>query len=130
MNGQRVTPLGCMNIAVPPSGPVGLTAGIVNATTHFVVPATAGLALIVCEGTAGVRWRDDGVAPGTSTGMLITPTSPLTYTGDLGQLQFLSASGTIVLDIAVYQQASAVRIGERYTKDERLTSGTADGIGS
>ncbi|MGO9399750.1 MAG: hypothetical protein ACLP19_18185 [Xanthobacteraceae bacterium] len=102
---QKITPLGCMNIAVPPSGPVGLTAGIVTGTTHFTIPPNTNLALIVCE-TASVRWRDDNIAPGTSTGMLLSSTAPvLSYSGDLSQLQFLSVSGTVTVDVAVYQLA-------------------------
>ena len=66
------------------------------------IPAGATSASLQAE-TANVRYRDDGAAPTSTTGMVIISgaASPLLYTGTLSQLQFISTTG--VLDIAFYR---------------------------
>jgi hypothetical protein len=72
-------------------------------------------ALIEVEGTFGtdfVRWRDDGVAPTTSIGMLINAAgigaspvqgaSTFWYSGDLTAIQFIG-SGSPKLNISYYR---------------------------
>jgi hypothetical protein len=81
--------------------------------TNLTVPADATFALIQVEGVAGTdfaRWRDDGVAPTTSVGMLVDGTNsattspqpaPFLYAGDLTKIQFIS-SGSPKLNISYY----------------------------
>jgi hypothetical protein len=73
------------------------------------------IAVIQVEGVAGtdsVRWRDDGVAPTTSVGMLIDGTNaastspqpaPMVYSGDLTAIQFIVAAGSPKLNISYYR---------------------------
>lgn len=51
------------------------------------------------------RYRDDGVAPTASVGMLInqTDTYPYEYSGNGATLQFISTSGAPVLDVLFYR---------------------------
>lgn len=73
-------------------------------------------ALISVEGTFGtdfVRWRDDGVAPTATVGMLVnaagisaTPVQPCNtfwYYGDLTAIQFIVSSGSPKINISYYR---------------------------
>lgn len=44
--------------------------------------------------TIGVRWRDDGVTPTTTEGMLLAAGQTLEYEGDLSAFQFRHASAS------------------------------------
>ena len=58
-------------------------------------------ALIVAE-TQGVRWRDDGVAPTASVGMLLAAGVPLQYDGDLTNIKFIEQTASAKLNISYY----------------------------
>ncbi len=61
--------------------------------------------LLVAE-TGAVRWRDDGVAPTPSSGMIIEPTMPVfEYSGDVTSLLFIAVSGTVAIDASFYRDA-------------------------
>lgn len=67
------------------------------------VPAGATMALLQAE-TANVRWRDDGVAPTTSVGMvLVSGQPPVLYQGTLSKLRFIAATGSPALNVAFYR---------------------------
>lgn len=72
------------------------------------VPAGATIAEI-CVSTAGVRYRDDGTAPTTTTGIPATPgstTSPNCFAYSIKPLsksQWIAASGSPVMDILFYK---------------------------
>jgi hypothetical protein len=85
---------------------------ILNATlaasTGIVMPNLAnfpgivvGYAMIQSNGGA-VRWRDDGVAPTATVGMLIPLGGELDYAGDVAALRFISSSGTPIVDVVLY----------------------------
>ena len=60
-------------------------------------------AVIQCNGSGGVRWRDDGTAPTASIGMVLPAGSELDYSGELTAIQFITqAGGTPILDITIY----------------------------
>lgn len=63
----------------------------------------AATAVVIVIETADVRWRDDGVAPTSSAGMLTAFGSTLTYQGDLTKIQFIAVSGSPTLDISFYK---------------------------
>lgn len=87
-----LVPLGFQQIAL--AGATGLT-----------VPDGANFAVIRVE-TANARWRDDGVAPTTSVGVIMTSTDqPFEYSGTLSALQFIAVSGSPVLDVSYYRRA-------------------------
>jgi hypothetical protein len=68
-------------------------------------PTLPSLMLTLQAETAGVRYRDDGVAPTASVGALIVNGfNPMLYTGTLANIQFIAASGSPVLDIGMYRQ--------------------------
>lgn len=58
-------------------------------------------ALIIAE-TQNVRWRDDGVAPTASVGMLLTAGVPLQYDGDLTNIKFIEQTASAKLNISYY----------------------------
>lgn len=65
------------------------------------IPATANMIMMTAD-TATVRWRDDGTAPTTTTGLtLIFAQQPFLYTGTLSKLQFISATG--ILNVSFYR---------------------------
>ena len=71
------------------------------ATSCSGIPAKSLVAVIVDE-TQSTRWRDDGTAPTTSVGMLLSVGSTLTYQGDLTKIQFVAVSGSPVMDVSFY----------------------------
>ena len=93
-----------------PLGYVQLTTtGTAAKLTLPAMPAASGLvigyAVIQCIGAAGtdyVAWRDDGTAPTTTIGMRIFSGQELDYTGDLTMIQFITGSGSPVLNVSFY----------------------------
>lgn len=83
-----------------------ITAGTLAAATPLTVPNGASIAEI-CVETAGVRYRDDGVAPTASVGIPIvgTSTAPacFAYAGPLSAIQFIAISGSPTMDVAFYK---------------------------
>ena len=72
-----------------------------SSSTALPVPAGATLALIVPE-TQNVRWRDDGVAPTASVGMLVPANSSMSYDGDLKAIRFIAATSGAILNVSYY----------------------------
>ncbi len=72
-----------------------------SSSTALTVPAGATLALIVPE-TQNVRWRDDGVAPTASVGMLVPANSSMSYDGDLKAIRFIAATSGAILNVSYY----------------------------
>ena len=72
-----------------------------SSSTALTVPAGATLALIVPE-TQNVRWRDDGIAPTASVGMLVPANSSMSYDGDLKAIRFIAATSGAVLNVSYY----------------------------
>lgn len=66
------------------------------------IPLAAHMALIVCE-TANVRWRDDGTAPTSSVGMLLSSGQEFQYAGNLAGIKFIAVSGAPSLDVTFYK---------------------------
>ncbi len=94
MNGQRAAPLGFVEVTVGASA-VGITTG--------TIPADANFALLIPEGA--MRFRDDGISPTPTSGLLIGPTTgvaSLQYTGDLDAFRAISVSGTVALGVSLY----------------------------
>jgi hypothetical protein len=67
------------------------------------IPARARLVGLRAE-SAGIRFRDDGLAPTATTGLpIFTTDRPLIYSGTLSALQFIAASGSPTLDVLFYR---------------------------
>jgi hypothetical protein len=75
---------------------------LASATPLTGIPARATLAQI-CAEAQPVRWRDDGVAPTATVGMLIAVGSCINYTGKLTSIQFIQATAGGILNISFYQ---------------------------
>lgn len=93
--GTRSVPLGFQNIS-DLSAAVGLTVPDTKPKPDFAV--------LVAE-TAAVRWRDDGVAPTSSDGMLLAVGVEFVYTGNLEAIKFIAATGSPALDVSYYKNA-------------------------
>lgn len=52
--------------------------------------------------TEPLRWRDDGVAPTASVGMLIDAGQTLVYTGNLSAIRLIAAEAGAIANIAYY----------------------------
>jgi hypothetical protein len=54
--------------------------------------------------TQNVAWRDDGVAPTATVGMIIQTTDPLfEYYGDLAAIQFIQVTASATLNVSYYR---------------------------
>ena len=76
-----------------------------SAAVALTVPPDAEFAVISIE-TQAVRFRDDGVDPTASDGVLlpVTSSSPWVYVGTYGlsRIKFIAQSGTAVLNVSFY----------------------------
>ena len=68
-----------------------------SAAVHLASRGAA-LALIQAE-TKDVRWRDDGVAPTATVGMLLAAGASFVYDGDLDAVQFIETAASAKLNI-------------------------------
>lgn len=84
-----------------------VAAGGTTAAFSLTLPGAANngplpsFALIQAE-TQALRWRDDGVDPTTSVGMLIPAGSTLEYFGPLAKLRLVNATAGAVANISYY----------------------------
>ena len=88
------TPLGFVNVTGISTSSAGLG----------VVPGGSIMALIACE-IGNVRWRDDGVLPTTTVGMLLSSGQEFQYAGNLAGIKFISIATSVSpsLDISFYK---------------------------
>lgn len=78
----------------------------VAASTGLTVPSDQNvgiptMAVIQAEAQA-VRWRDDGVAPTASVGMVLAAGSSMNYDGSLGNIRFIQVTAGAILNISYY----------------------------
>ncbi len=97
----------------PPSNTVSVYFTSIPASTQTAVSVTSGTAVkltvpagamvaTICIEGAVVRYRDDGTAPTTTTGL---PWSPgcNSYSVNLAGIQFIAESTTATMDVAYYK---------------------------
>lgn len=84
------------------SAGAGQYALTVSTATSLTVPAGAAIAEI-CVETAAVRYRDDGTAPTSSTGIPVTSGTCFQYGGPLNKVQFIAQTGSPTLDVSYYK---------------------------
>ena len=70
----------------------GLTAATYDGATYAVIQAE----------TQDVRWRDDGTAPTTSVGMLLSAGQQIAYYGDLSAIKFIEVTASAKLNVSYY----------------------------
>lgn len=95
--GQPIVPLGYCQIAA-----VTLATSTPLSSCSGGIPTGATIAVLQSE-TAPIRYRDDGVAPTSSSGMLLVNGAGVFYPGTLSKLRFIAASGSPVLNVAFYR---------------------------
>lgn len=74
----------------------------VSASVGLTVPVRARVALIQAE-TRSVRWRDDGVAPTASIGMVLNEGATLMYDGALSSIRFIEIAASAKLNVSYYE---------------------------
>jgi hypothetical protein len=74
----------------------------IGTNTALNVPNGATLAEF-CVETAGVRYRDDGVAATSSSGVPVSAGSCFSYSGPLSTMSFTAQSGSPTLDVSYYK---------------------------
>lgn len=72
-----------------------------DSVKSLTVPDGAIYAMIQAEG-AGVRWRDDGIAPSASVGMRLPIGSELHYDGNMAALRVIQEGSGAKLNISYY----------------------------
>ena len=78
-----------------------ISAATLATVQNLTVPAGAKMAYIVAEASS-VRWRDDGTAPTATIGMLIPSGGDIVYSSALGNVQFIAATGSPILNVSYY----------------------------
>lgn len=73
----------------------------IAAATALTVPAGSKFAVLNVQAQA-VRWRDDGINPTTTVGMLLSVGSVFTYDGDLTAIQFIEVVAGAELNVSYY----------------------------
>lgn len=85
-----------------PRGYQQLVSADLATSASLTVPANALYAHIENNGTAAVRWRDDGTDPTTTTGGRLLPGDVLDYDGNLAEIEFIREGAGAILDIHYY----------------------------
>lgn len=95
------TPVRTASAATVPWGYQQIANATLASATALTVPDGAGYAIIQVE-SKSVRWRDDGVDPTGSVGMLLPADSAMVYDGDLTQLRFIRTESGATLNVSYY----------------------------
>lgn len=74
----------------------------INAATSLTVPTGATVAQICIE-SQNARYRDDGVAPTATVGMIIYAGTCFQYAGPLAALQLIGAAAGGTVDVSYYK---------------------------
>lgn len=84
--------------------PAGYTqiADVSGAVGLGTVPAGTRLTLIQAEAQA-VRWRDDGVEPTASVGMLLSAGQTLVYNGNPTAIKVIETTATAAVNVTFYR---------------------------
>lgn len=70
--------------------------------TGLTLPDASCTRAMISSETADVRWRDDGVDPTASIGMVLKADGVLIYEGDLSKIKFILVSGSPKLNVSFY----------------------------
>jgi hypothetical protein len=73
-----------------------------SATGFSSVPAESKLAMIQAE-SQNVRYRDDGVNPTATVGMLLAAGDMLVYSGKLADIKFIEVSASAKINVIFYK---------------------------
>lgn len=90
-----------VNATLTPKGYQQISAATLAASTALTPPTGARVAQINVEAQA-VRWRDDGVAPTATVGMLAPVGTTFEYDGDLTAIRLIAATAGTILNVSYY----------------------------
>lgn len=76
--------------------------GVGSAKGLQSIPNGCTLAMIQPE-SQNVRWRDDGVNPTTSVGMILVANDILFYSGNLADIKFIEVGATAKINVTYYR---------------------------
>ena len=75
------------------------------ASTALTVPAQATVALITADGSADVRWADDGTTPTSTVGQLLKSGATMLYSNDLTALRAIRTAAGGSIAVSYYRVA-------------------------
>lgn len=75
---------------------------LATATGLSNIPNKSQFVVIQCEGQ-DVRWRDDGVDPTASVGMVLSAGQELIYTATIANLKFIEVAAGAILNVSYYR---------------------------
>lgn len=84
-----------------PAGYTQLTS-LASAASLGTVPNGTKLTLIQAQGQP-IRWRDDGVNPTSSVGMLLDAGQTLVYNGDPAAMRLIETASSAVVNVSFYR---------------------------
>lgn len=101
----QVTSGGASTYVFTPLGYQQIESAQLVAASNLTVPAGATSAVINVEGTgATVRYRDDGVLPSPTVGMLVPANITFTYSGNLSAIMFAQAGApAATINVSYYK---------------------------
>lgn len=73
-----------------------------SSAAGLTVPDKATHAFLQPE-AQNVRWRDDGVNPTSSVGMILVANDTLIYTGNFSAIKFIEVSASAKLNVTYYK---------------------------
>ena len=85
-----------------PNGYQQLVASDISSAVALTVPAGTRFAVLQAEGD-DVRYRDDGVNPTGSVGMIIAVGTPVVYTANPTALKVIRESASSILNVSYYK---------------------------
>lgn len=98
---QQYVPKGFCHLTSSQTGSaVGFSASA-DAACASGLPITA-RTVEICVEAQSVRYRDDGVAPTTTVGMLVTAGTCWAYAGTIAAIQFIAVTNGAVVDVSFY----------------------------
>lgn len=74
---------------------------VAKGLTALTIPTGTKMMLIQPE-SQNVRWRDDGVDPTASVGMILVANDILMYSGTASAIKFIEVSATAKLNVTYY----------------------------
>lgn len=73
-----------------------------SAATALTVPDPDSAYAVIIAEAQSVRWRDDGIPPTASVGMLLPAGSVMTYDGPLDRIRFIETTAGATLSVSYY----------------------------
>lgn len=89
---DKLVPKGYQQIAAPDL-----------ATARGITPPQGARVAIIQAIDEDVRWRDDGVDPTTTVGIILGAGRDMFYTGDLARIKFIELAASAELNISYYE---------------------------